>query len=123
MDYRGVLAGLYSEVCLARDPEASPDSEARDPKISQDSEAHARKRAFRLQPSRASKIINVKTNNGEVGLELRTTRVKRLGFNHYTNTAYLVLVRQCIYCSFLESKICLFVPKERTNEKSKIIII
>ena len=51
-DYRGVLAGLYSEVCLARDPEASPDSEARDPKISQDSEAHARKRAF----SRAERL-------------------------------------------------------------------
>ena len=121
MDYRGFLAGLYSEVCLARDPEASPDSEAR-----------ARKKSVRtrkpmqetgLQPSRAIKIINVKTDNGEVGLELRTTRVKRLGFNHYTNTAYLILVRQCIYCSFLESKICLFVPKERTNEKSKIIII
>ena len=29
VDYREVLAGLYSEVCLARDPEASPDSEAR----------------------------------------------------------------------------------------------
>ena len=76
-----------------------------------------------LQPSRAIKIINVKTNTGEVGLELRITRVKRQGFNHYTNTAYLVIVRQCIYCFFLESKICLFVSKTRTNEKSYIIII
>ena len=54
VDYRVVIVGLYSEVCLTHDPNARHNKAASDPKFIQDSEAIAWKTG--LQQSRANEI-------------------------------------------------------------------